>query len=224
MDKEIRAIFQEAGFKPDWDLMERLRAAVVDGNRRMNLTRLTEPRDFYLKHVLDSVMPFLAVPALRDLGDDLLVADLGSGAGFPGLVLAHAFPGWRVALIERTQKKASFIDEVIESLGFENAHVVPFDAREAAARAAALRGSCDLVVARAVGRIQRVNEAATPLLKKEGRIVHYKGGMPDPKEIGEGKQAANRAGLKQLEKFGYDLPPDARRSIVLTRARPRKPH
>lgn len=221
VDDEIQKMFAAAGLAledEDWAFFERLRAAVVAANRRMNLTRLVEPRDFYLKHVLDSALPFVVVPELAKLKRRQLVADLGSGAGFPGLVLARLRPRWDVALVERTQKKAGFLEDTIEALGIGNAYVVPFDASEAQV----LVGGCDLVVARAVGRIAPVTRTAEPLLGPRGILVHYKGGRPDPEEISEGKQMAGRLGLKQLDRIGYDLPPDARRSAVLSRSTGRR--
>jgi 16S rRNA (guanine527-N7)-methyltransferase len=182
----------------------------------MNLTRLTEPRDYYLKHVLDSVLPFLVVDSLKRAPGGIMVADLGAGAGFPGFVLARVRPDWEVALIERTQKKAEFLEDTLEALQLTNAYVVPLDAREAAQRVAALKHGCLLVLARAVGRIAAVTQLAAPLLARGGAILHYKGGQPDPDELKEGSRVAHRLKMVQEDPVVYDLPPDAKRSAVLT--------
>ncbi len=219
MNSEIRAYFLDAGLPlsdDDWDFFEALRARVIAANEHMNLTRLTEPEDFYRKHVLDSALPLLRVPVLGDIPEDgMLAADVGSGAGFPGLVFARLYPGWSLALIERTGKKAGFLEDTIEALGVENAHVVPFDAAEAANRAAVLRGGCHLVLARAVGRLAKVTKAAALLLAQGGLLVHYKGGTIDPEELEEGRKAAKKLRLKQHPPVRYELPPDAARSAVL---------
>jgi len=215
----IRATLESAGLPlsdADRDFFEALRARVVAANERMNLTRLTGPEEFYEKHVLDSALPLLRVPALQDVPEDgLLVADLGAGAGFPGFVIARLFPGWSVALIERTQKKAEFLEDTIQELGIDNAHVVPFDAKEAAARADVLHHGCHLVFARAVGRIAKVTEAAAPLLARGGLVVHYKGGEVDEDELAEGHAAAKRLRLELYEPVRYELPSGAGRSAVL---------
>jgi len=192
---------------------ERLRECVLRGNERMNLTRIVEPEEFLRKHVLDSLLPFLVVPALRELPDRLVLADLGSGAGFPGLPLSRLRPGWTITLLERTRKKAAFLAETVEELGAGNVRVLAADAREAAP----LLGRCDVVTARAVGEIAEVVRAAKGLLGPHGVIVHYKGDASG-EELEEGAAAAKRLGLVQEGPFAYELPPDAKRAVVLSRS------
>jgi 16S rRNA (guanine527-N7)-methyltransferase len=215
----MKQTFAEAGVEmtgEDWAFFERLRLCVISGNAAMNLTRLTAQTDFYLKHVLDSLLPFQAVPSLRDGEPGQLVADLGSGAGFPGFAVAYFNPSWDVALIERTQKKAAFLEETADALGLENVFVVPLDAAESAAQVPLVDHKCDLVLARAVGRLGPVTRAAADLLKPDGRIAHYKGGSPSLKELDEGDRAARSFGMMQMEPVFYELPPDAGRSVILT--------
>jgi 16S rRNA (guanine527-N7)-methyltransferase len=194
----------------DRDFYERLRNCVVRGNERMNLTRIVEPAEFLLKHVLDSLLPFAVVPALRELPDRLVAADVGSGAGFPGLPLARFRPRWAITLLERTRKKAAFLAETVEELGIANVRVLAADAREAAP----LLGRCDLVTARAVGEIADVARAALRLLAPLGILVHYKGDVKG-KELEEG---ARVKGVVQEGPFAYELPPDAKRAVVLSRS------
>lgn len=222
MEAESRALFSRVEFEPtgaDWAFLDRLYEAVLEGNRAMNLTRITERGDFDRKHVLDSLLPFLAVPELRALPGTLTAADLGSGAGFPGLVLARFHPGWHLVLIERTQKKARFLDATARSLGLDNVRVAAVDAGEAGAKEPSLVEGCELVVARAVGRVDAVSRSAAALLKMGGRLVHYKGGEPDPDELRAGRAQAPRLGLEQADPFAYELPPDARRSVVISTRR-----
>ncbi len=213
----MREVFVAAGLTPsdaDWEFYERLRQCVLKGNERMNLTRLVEPTDFLLKHVLDSLLPFAIVPALRDLPDRLVAADLGSGAGFPGLPLSRFRPGWTITLLERTRKKAAFLEEAIKELGIPNARVLAADAREAKP----LFGRCDVVTARAVGEIADVARAALGLLAPQGTLVHYKGNVSG-EELEEG---ARVKGVAQEGPFPYELPPDAKRAVVLSRPTGRK--
>lgn len=176
----------------------------------MNLTRIVEPEEFLRKHVLDSLLPFAVVPALSDLPDRLVLADLGSGAGFPGLPLARHRPLWSITLLERTRKKAAFLAETVEELGLANVRVLAADAREAAP----LRGRCQVVTARAVGEIADVTRAASRLLVPGGILVHYKGDVKR-EELEEG---ARVAGFVQEGPFPYELPPDAKRAVVLSRS------
>lgn len=211
----MREFFARAGIAlsdDDWDFFERLRQAVLRGNERMNLTRIVEPEEFLLKHVLDSLLPFAVVPALRDLPGRLVAADLGSGAGFPGLPLSRFRPGWTVTLLERTRKKAAFLAETIEELSAGNVRVLAADGREAA-----LSGGCGVVTARAVGEIADVVRAAQGLLAPHGILVHYKGNVTG-KELEEGERVAKGLGLVQEGPFAYELPPDAKRAVVLSRS------
>jgi 16S rRNA (guanine527-N7)-methyltransferase len=208
-------MFERAGVPltdDDAAFFERLRLCVLRGNERMNLTRLVEPQEFLAKHVLDSLLPFVVVPALRELPERLALADLGSGGGFPGLPLSRFRPGWTVTLIERTRKKAAFLAETIEELEIPNARVLAADAREAA-----LRGACDIVTARAVGTIADVARVAAGLLAPAGILVHYKGNLTG-EELEEGAKASKRLGLVQEGPFPYELPPDAKRAVVLSRS------
>jgi len=218
VDPETLAILAQAGYEPsqeEIDFFERLRARIVEANSRLNLTRLVEPRDFWVKHVLDSLLPFFAVPGLSGLDDRALVADFGSGAGFPGFALAYRFPHWDIALIERTQKKADFLEETVEKLGLNNVFVVPLDAREAIHKVEVLDRGCDLVVARAVGRLAKVTLQAEPLLRPHGLLLQYKGGTLDEEEIADGRRAAREVGAKQHDAEYYELPPDQKRAAVI---------
>ncbi|MEM8883871.1 MAG: 16S rRNA (guanine(527)-N(7))-methyltransferase RsmG [Planctomycetota bacterium] len=223
MDSATQQLLDAAGYDPsdeDIAFFEELRGRLVAANEQLNLTRLTEPADFWIKHVLDSMLPFLVVEGLRGLDEKAMVADFGAGGGFPGFVLARHFPHWDLALIERRQKKCDYLEATAEALGLENVYVVPLDAREAIHQVPALDRGCDLVVARAVGRLGKVTRAAEPLLRPHGLILHYKGGSLAQDEINEGKKAAREMVAKQHEPVYYDLPPDARRAAVLVESRP----
>lgn len=199
---------------PEEDLpfFERLFGLVVEANRTMNLTRITGHDEFLRKHVLDSILPFEVVPELRELRERALsAADLGSGAGFPGIVLARLRPRWRVTLLERTLKKARFLEDAVRALGLGNADVLARDARE-------VERLFDLVTARAAGTVADVTRAAGRLLLPGGLLVHYKGGAPEAEELHEGRREAAKLGLLQEEPVAYALPPDAARSVVISRA------
>lgn len=195
----------------DLEWFERLYDVVVEANRTMNLTRITEREEFFFKHILDSALPFFLVPALVALPDELRAADLGSGAGFPGLVLARLRPGWQMALIERTQKKADFLERAARELGLENVTVIAQNAREVSIPRR------DLVTARAVGPIADVTRSAKDLLRKNGLLVHYKGGTLKEDELVKGYEAAKGCRMAQDEPVEYSLPNGDGRTIVIAR-------
>ncbi|HXR61421.1 MAG TPA: 16S rRNA (guanine(527)-N(7))-methyltransferase RsmG [Solirubrobacterales bacterium] len=134
-------------------------------------------------HVLDSLTG-LEVPELSEAG---LIADVGAGAGFPGLALAVALPATRIDLVESVARKCEFMRRAVEAAGIENASVV--NARSEELAAAAGREAYDAVTARAVGRLSTLAELASPLLKPNGVLVAWKG-RRDPDEE---KQLANAA-------------------------------
>ncbi len=124
------------------------------------------------------------------------IADLGSGAGLPGLVLAAALPGARVALIESASRKCEFIREAIERMGLENATVVCERAETWAAGDG--REAHDAVTARAVGSLATLAELASPLLRDGGALLAWKGSR-DPEEQAELERAAPRVAMEPVE-------------------------
>ena len=197
----------------DLEWFERLFDLVIEANARMNLTRITDPEEFFFKHVLDSALPFFLLPALTDLPDELRAADLGAGAGFPGLVLARLRPGWQWVRIERTRKKAAFIEHVARELELPNVTVAAVNAREASIPRR------DLITARAVGSIAKVTREAAGLLRKHGLLLHYKGGALSEEEVQQGYKAAKSARLVQDDPVAYSLPNHDARTVVVARSR-----
>ena len=134
-------------------------------------------------HVADSLTG-LEVPGLRIAGR---IADVGAGAGFPGLVLAIALPDARIDLVESVGRKCEFMRRAIEAAGIPNAEVLNTRSEDLAG--AAGREAYDAVTARAVGRLSTLAELASPLLKPNGVLVAWKG-RRDPEEE---QQLANAA-------------------------------
>jgi len=120
-------------------------------------------------HVEDSLTGL----EVEDLRTATRIADIGSGAGFPALVLAVALPDSRVDAIESVGRKCEFIERAIESAGIANASVLGARSEELAA--GEQRESYDAVTARAVGRLSTLAELASPLLKENGVLVAWKG-------------------------------------------------
>jgi 16S rRNA (guanine527-N7)-methyltransferase len=127
-------------------------------------------------HVEDSLTG-LEVPELAEAGR---IADIGSGAGFPGLVLAVALPDSHVDLIESVGRKCEFIQRAIDAAGIANATVL--NARSEEIAAGERRDSYDAVTARAVGRLSTLAELASPLLRDGGVLVAWKGKRDEDEE------------------------------------------
>ncbi len=153
-------------------------------------TTLTDPGTAVDAHVADALVA-LELPELRTART---IADLGSGAGFPGLVLAAALPQARVSLVEASSKKCAFIARVAEAMGLENVEVVPLRAEEWSDGI----GRCDVVTARAVAPLNVLVEYAAPLLADGGELVAWKGRRDDLEEA-DGDAAAAAIGLSAAE-------------------------
>jgi 16S rRNA (guanine527-N7)-methyltransferase len=136
---------------------------------RASVSSVTEPERAWRVHVEDSLTG-LEVEELSRAGR---IADIGSGAGFPGLVLAIALPESRVDLIESVGRKCEFIHRAIAAAGISNATVL--NARSEETAVGEHRDSYDAVTARAVGRLSTLAELASPLLKENGVLVAWKG-------------------------------------------------
>ncbi|MGH2714871.1 MAG: 16S rRNA (guanine(527)-N(7))-methyltransferase RsmG [Thermoleophilaceae bacterium] len=154
---------------------------------------MSEPSRAREVHVADSLSG-LEVP---DLARARRIADVGAGAGFPGLVLAVALPSARVDLIESAGRKAAVIDRLIQAARVENARSVVARAEEWARLAVSLGGgreAYDAVTARAVASLPVLVEYAAPLLRPSGVLVAWKGAR-DAGEEGLGKEAADEVGM-----------------------------
>jgi 16S rRNA (guanine527-N7)-methyltransferase len=159
---------------------------------RASLSSVTDPARAWRVHVEDSLTG-LSAGDLRSAGR---IADIGSGAGFPGLVLAAAMPRARVDLIESVGRKADFIRRAAAAAGIANATAVQARSEELAA--AAGREAYDAVTARAVGRLSTLAELASPLLCDDGVLVAWKG-RRDPEEEAELQRAAASLAMRPEE-------------------------
>ena len=161
-----------------------------------SLTSVRDPGEAWRTHVADSVTG-LKVPALREA---TTIADVGSGAGFPGLVLACALPEARVFLVESVTRKGDFVREAAGAAGIANAEVVCARSEEWAATPPPTGGrdSCDAVTARAVGRLATLAELASPLLREGGVLVAWKG-RRNADEEAELEGAAERLAMEPAE-------------------------
>ena len=143
---------------------------LLEWNEKMNLTAITDPREVVLKHFADSLTALSVLPA----GKTLRVADVGTGAGFPGLPLAIAAPAWEVTLMDALQKRVKFLEAVTDALGMEKVACLHLRAEDAG-KSPAHREQYDAVVSRAVARLSVLAEYALPLVRVGGMFVALKG-------------------------------------------------
>lgn len=180
-------------------LLVRYLDLVIEKNKVVNLTRITQPSEAVTLHLVDSILPLASDCLHLDEGASLL--DMGTGAGFPGVPIA-VLTGARSTLVDSVRKKTDAVSEFVHELGIEN--VIARHARlEDLARE--MPASQDVVFARALARTNILMEYATPFLRKNGLLVVEKA-RPDDDELREAQLAARICGLKLVSRETYELP------------------
>lgn len=191
--------------------------AMLAKNQSLNLTSVQDFEEAWRVHVEDS----RAVERLSLNPPPRRIADLGSGNGFPGVVVALRYPKAEVILVERTQKKARAIQELCADCGISNISVEACDGRELIARRPECRGGVDLVTARAVGSLEAILKVVAPWLSRDGRIALWKSRALTDDERAAGERAARKGKLRPEPAIPYDVPgARAGQLIVYARARP----
>ena len=187
----------------------RYQQELLDWNTRINLTAITNPEDVFIKHFLDS----LSLMSVYDAPDSKLL-DIGSGAGFPGMVLKIARPDWNVTLLEATGKKVKFLQHVIEALQLSRIEVVHGRAEDLA-HDRRYRAHFELVTARAVSSLSALLEYAAPYCRVNGQMIFPKKGDLR-EELAQGKRAAAVVGAVFTSDVPVTLPglDDGRRLLV----------
>jgi len=193
---------------------------LVEWNERMNLTGITERDAVYEKHFYDSASLSFFVP----MNDMNRLADIGSGAGFPSIPLAICFPHLQVTIVDSLNKRITFLKHLVEALGLPHIDCVHGRAEDMA-RMGEHRDSYDLVTARAVARLNVLNEFCLPFVKKGGIFAAMKGSQ-STEEVDEARFSLRELKGKIKASHQLSLPYEqSERHIVLiekTDATPRK--
>ena len=173
---------------------------LVEWNKVMNLTGITEYEEVNEKHFVDSVSIVKSV----DMNQVESVIDVGTGAGFPGIPLKIVFPHLKVVLLDSLNKRINFLNTVIDELGLENISTIHGRAEDFAKKPE-YREQFDLCVSRAVANLATLSEYCIPYVKKDGMFVPYKSGEID-EELEQSKKAVHVLGGKIQDVVKFQLP------------------
>ena len=141
---------------------------MIEWNEKINLTRIIEEQDVYLKHFYDS-LTLNKVVKLKEINT---LCDVGTGAGFPGIVLKIVFPNLKVTLIDSLQKRVNYLNEVIKKLNLKDIIAIH-------SRGEDYIGSFDIVTSRAVANIEKLVDYTMHLVSKNGLFVAMKGNIEE---------------------------------------------
>ncbi|MGG0824892.1 16S rRNA (guanine(527)-N(7))-methyltransferase RsmG [Paenibacillus turicensis] len=183
---------------------------LVSWNEKMNLTGITERSEVYLKHFFDS----LTLSQYVDFTKVGSIADIGSGAGFPGIPLKICFPHLKLMIVDSLNKRIQFLQHVVDTLGLQDVQLIHGRAEDVA-RQAGLRDSFDLVTARAVARLAVLNEFCLPFVKTGGIFAAMKG-TDLKEEVKEATRSFKELNGKMKASYHFQLPQEnADRHIII---------
>ena len=176
--------------------LEKYYEILVEENSKYNLTAITEKESVYLKHFYDS----LTITKIIKLDKESL-CDIGTGAGFPGIVLKIAFPNLKVTLLDSTEKKCNFLKLVIKKLDLKEIEVVN---ERAEIYSKNNREKYDIVTSRAVAPLKHLLEYSIPLVKVDGYYIAMKSDIT--KEIDGIKNYLTKLKIKEISTIKFNLP------------------
>ena len=186
--------------------LEHFYELLISWNEKMNLTRITEKEEVYLKHFYDS----LTLTKVVDLKDVETLCDVGSGAGFPGIVLKIVFPNLKITLIDSLQKRVNYLNAISKELELKDIVAIHTRCED---YAKINREKFDIVTARAVANLKVLSELCIPMVKVNGYFIAMKANVED--EIKESKNILNELSSKIEEVNEFNLPKEeSKRTLI----------
>lgn len=173
---------------------------LIEWNKNINLTAITEYGDVLTKHFLDS----LSIVKAIDCKQTLSLIDVGTGAGFPGIPIKIVFPNIKVTLLDSLKKRVNFLDEVIKNLSLTDIEAIHGRAEDFA-KEDKLREQYDISVSRAVANLSTLSELCLPYVNVNGKFISYKSEKADI-ELIEADNAIQILGGGNIEKIPFLLP------------------
>jgi 16S rRNA (guanine527-N7)-methyltransferase len=189
---------------------------ILEGNRQLNLTRITDPQEFWEKHLWDSLRGIAPQQKLiSNFSENASVIDIGTGAGFPGVPVAITLPNGTITLVDSTRKKINFLDKLLTEINLKNAKTVISRAEEIGHQNQH-RQNYDVALIRAVGNASVCAEYVLPLLKQGGLAVIYRGNWTDEETAALQHTVKKLGGVVELiDKFTTPLSDSIRHCLYV---------
>lgn len=185
--------------------LEKFYKLLITWNNKINLTRIVEKEDVYLKHFYDS----LTITKVVDLTKIETLCDVGSGAGFPGIVLKIVFPNLKITLVDSLLKRVNYLNTIIKELDLENIQAIHIRSEE-------LQGKFDVVTARAVANIEKLLTYTMHLVSKNGMLIAMKGNISEELTPEIAKKINQKYEIKLVEEFMLPKENSKRSLVVIT--------
>lgn len=183
--------------------LEKYYELLIEENKKTNLTRITQKDEVYLKHFYDS----LTITKVIDLNQNLSLIDIGTGAGFPGLVLKIVFPNLKITLLDSLNKRIDFLNKVIKELNLKNIKTVNSRIEDYQ------KETFDIVTSRAVAKTNILLELSCKLPKTNGYFIFLKANIEE--ELKESQNAIKELNLTIEKKETFNLPIENSQRTIL---------
>ena len=198
------------GIKPTEEQLSQLDKfyhLMLEWNEKINLTRITAEKEVYLKHFYDS----LTLNKVIDLKNVNTLCDVGTGAGFPGVVLKIVFPNLRITLIDSLLKRVNYLNEIIKELKLQDIEAIH-------SRGEDYKGEFDVVTSRAVANIEKLVDYTMHLVSKNGVFVAMKGNIDKELTESVAKKINKKYSIIKIEKFTLPIEKSERSLVVIKKA------
>jgi 16S rRNA (guanine527-N7)-methyltransferase len=192
--------------------MTKLYDLLLKTNRKVNLTRIQSEEDYWIKHVADSLAIARYFPQLSS--EELTIADIGCGAGFPSLVLAAAFSNLRITAIDSIGKKTAFVESAARELNLRNLEVITGRSKELNRKADYIE-RFDIVTARAVSDLRTLFKEARKFIKPGGQFIFFKTPEQSEIEVPQVRRDTKKYSLTWEQTEVFSLPHDSGKRLFV---------
>ena len=204
--EEFIKYLEELNIYPTEEQLEKLNKfyhLLIEWNEKINLTRIVDEKDVYLKHFYDS----LTITKEVDLSKVNTLCDVGTGAGFPGIVLKIMYPNLQVTLIDSLQKRVNYLNEIIKELKLTDIEAIH-------SRGEDYKGNFDVVTSRAVANIEKLVNYTMHLVSKDGVFIAMKGNIDNELTDSVERIISKKYNIVKITKFKLPIE-DSDRSLVV---------